>query len=64
MSIENYRRASKKQLEYIASLYDQLGETNITLYKKFTVDDASKLILRLSRKLEKQKVSNNQLKLL
>lgn len=59
-----YKRASKKQLAYIAGLYDQSGETNITLYKKLTVDDASKLIIRLSRKLRKLRTTDKQVKLL
>lgn len=51
--MERYRRASNKQLEYIAALYGQLDEVNPTLYKKYNMEDATRLITKLKRKLAK-----------
>lgn len=59
-----YLRASKKQLEYIASLCDQLGIINPTLYSKYKLEDAAALITRLKRKVDKQKQQARQTKLL
>ncbi len=59
-----YLRASKKQLAYIDSMCQQLGVVNKTLYTKYSLDDAAKMINSLKRKLDKQKLSDKQLKLL
>lgn len=58
-----YRRASKKQLEYIASLCVQLDVLNPTLYSKYKLEDAAKLINRLKRKLDKKHMQDRQLRL-
>jgi hypothetical protein len=55
-----YLRASKKQLEYIDSLCRQLDMINPTLYTKYKLEDAAKLITRLKRKLDKQRAQTRQ----
>lgn len=51
--MEKYHRASKKQLAYIDRLCSELTVINPTLYKKYSVEDAARLI----RKLQKQKIA-------
>lgn len=58
-----YRRASKKQLEYIAVLCEQLDVINPTLYSKYKLEDAAKLINRLKRKISVKQQRDRQLKL-
>ena len=58
-----YRRASKKQLEFIASLCNQLDEINKTLYTKYSNDMAKKYINQLLRKLHKKVAKGKQLEL-
>lgn len=55
-----YMRASKKQLAYIASLCSQLDCTNQSLYRKYSLDMATKEIKRLKRKLAKQQTFERQ----
>lgn len=59
-----YRRASKKQLAYIDSLCQQLGMINPTLYSKYSLEMAAKLIKRLQRRIEAKHLRDRQLKLL
>lgn len=59
-----YRRASKKQLAYIASLCEQLQITNPTLYSKYSLENATKLIKKLRRKVSAGHEADRQLKLL
>lgn len=58
-----YLRASKKQLEYIANLCDQLGIINPTLYSKYRLEDAAKLINRLKKRKAKRDAEARQLRL-
>jgi hypothetical protein len=59
-----YRRASKKQLAYIDRLCAELSVTNPTLYKKFSVDDARRLINRLHKQKLKRDNDDRQTSLL
>lgn len=59
-----YKRASKKQLAYIESLCTELGIINPTLYKKYRLEDAARLITRLHRKIIIQRTESRQLRLL
>lgn len=59
----NYLRASKKQLEYIASLCAQLDMVNPTLYDKYSLEKAAKLITKLKKRLDKQQKTLNQIEL-
>lgn len=59
-----YRRASKKQEEYIGLLCEQLDIVNPALYTKYRLEDAAKLIDRLKRKLDEKHNHDRQTKLL
>ena len=59
-----YKRASNKQLAYIDSLCTEIGIVNPTLYSKYRLEDAARLITKLQRKLEKQRQQDRQIKLL
>lgn len=58
--MEKYYRASHKQLDFIASLCEQLGMTNPTLYDKYSMDKAAKLINKLLRKIARAKQVDRQ----
>lgn len=62
--MESYYRASKKQVAYISSFYQQLGEFDDTPFVKYSMAKAEKTITTLKRKLEKQQLLNNQTRLL
>lgn len=62
--MESYYRASKKQLAYISSLYQQLGEFDDTPYVRYNMEKAEKKITSLKLKLEKRQSEDNQTKLL
>jgi hypothetical protein len=59
-----YLRASKKQLDYIEVLCQQLGVRNPTLYSRYTIDKAAALINSLKRKRDAKQEVDNQTRLL
>lgn len=59
-----YKRASIKQLAYIKALCTELNIVNPTLYKKYKLEDAARLITRLRRKVIAQRAEARQLRLL
>jgi hypothetical protein len=63
-NIKPYFRASRKQLDYLAFLCNELGIMNRSLYEPYTMIRASKEINRLRRRIEKQKVISQQVVLL
>lgn len=60
----DYRRASKKQLAYIATLCQQLDMINPTLYDKYSLEQATRLIAKLKRKQESLRNYDRQIRLL
>ena len=58
-----YLRASKKQLDYIANLCGQLDILNPTIYTKYSLGNAAKLINKLKRKIENKRNRDRQTKL-
>lgn len=58
--VKPYIRASAKQLEYIASLCEQTGSVNRSLYQKYSMNMANKEISKLQRLLAKQRRKERQ----
>jgi hypothetical protein len=63
-NIKPYYRASKKQLEYLSYLCEELELINRSLYEPYTMIRASKEIDRLKKRLAKQREISRQVVLL